>query len=85
MEFGCPFIMQATASRAGQLRLTGDSPLPQVGEEGTMKAKLVIKIDQTKVARGHRQPVSGGGKHADRRLKRQKTRSQQKRAAMSGW
>ncbi len=38
------------------------------------KNKVFGQIDQTKVARGHWAPT-GGGRHHDKRTKRQRTRS----------
>lgn len=44
---------------------------------------FTIKIDPSKVARGHQAHITGSGKHGDRRTKRLRTRSAQRRAAMS--
>lgn len=40
---------------------------------------ITIWVDPTKVAKGHQSHRSGSGRHGDRRTKRQRTRSQQKR------
>lgn len=42
-------------------------------------------IDPTKIARGHRPHRGGSGVHADRRLKRLKTRGEQMREAVGVW
>jgi len=44
---------------------------------------FTITIDHSKVARGHQAHLSGAGKHGDRRTKRLRTRSAQRRAAMA--
>lgn len=44
--------------------------------------KIVIKIATWEVAKGHTPHRSGNGVHGDRRLKRQKTRSNQLREAL---
>lgn len=44
---------------------------------------FTIRIDHNKVARGHMAHISGSGKHGDRRTKRQRTRSAQRRAALA--
>lgn len=50
------------------------------------KLKIFIKEkDPTKVARGHQPRLSGAGTHDDRRTKRQRTRSSQKRRALGEW
>lgn len=41
-------------------------------------------VDPTKIARGHRPHRGGAGVHADRRLKRLKTRAEQVREAVGG-
>ena len=43
-----------------------------------------IKIKTSEVARGHNQHRTGTGAHADKRLKRLKTRAAQKRQALKG-
>ena len=46
----------------------------------------VIVIPKSyKVATGHRAHITGAGVHHDKRLKRQKTRSNQKRKALAEW
>jgi len=48
--------------------------------------KIILKeIDPTKVARGHQPRLSGAGTHGDRRTKRQRTRSSQKRRILGEW
>tara|TARA_B100000941_G_C28502196_1_gene555052 strand:- start:711 stop:875 length:165 start_codon:yes stop_codon:yes gene_type:complete len=44
--------------------------------------KATIKLDPTKVARGHQAHISGAGVHKDKRTKRCRTRAAQKRAAI---
>lgn len=47
------------------------------------KNGFTITIDQGKVSRGHQPHRSGSGIHADRRTGRNRTRSAQRRAALS--
>lgn len=47
--------------------------------------RIVIKIDPTKVARGHQAHVTGAGVHHDKRTKRNRTRGNQRRAALREW
>lgn len=42
-------------------------------------------VDPTKIARGHRPHRGGAGIHADRRLKRLRTRGDQRREAVGVW
>jgi hypothetical protein len=44
---------------------------------------FTITFDPTKVKRGHQAHLSGSGKHGDRRTKRLRTRSAQRRAALA--
>lgn len=48
------------------------------------KNRVVGKIDTTRVSRGH-VAIPSGSIHHDRRLKRQKTRSNRDRSAFSDW
>jgi len=47
--------------------------------------RIVIKIDPTKVARGHQAHITGTGVHHDKRTKRNRTRGNQNRAAIREW
>lgn len=44
-----------------------------------------IKINFNKIPRGHTPHRSGAGKHGDKRVKRQKTRSNKERVIMKEW
>jgi hypothetical protein len=54
---------------------------PTVQKKASMS--FIIKVDPSKVSRGHQPHLSGAGKHHDRRLKRLRTRSAQRQAAFS--
>lgn len=54
----------------------------QVTESGNVTT-LHIKVDHTKVARGHQPHITGAGVHKDKRTKRQRTRAASFRAAVS--
>jgi hypothetical protein len=47
--------------------------------------KLIIKANDRKLATGHRPHITGTGAHRDKRLKRQHTRGNQRRAALADW
>lgn len=47
------------------------------------KMSFTIKIDPTKVSRGHHAHQSGSGKHHDRRTKRLRTRQAQRQEALA--
>lgn len=47
--------------------------------------RLVIRIDQTRIARGHSAHRGGAGQHAHRATKRMRTRGDERRAALRGW
>lgn len=45
--------------------------------------RIVISVDVTKVATGHKPHMGGAGKHGDKRLKRCRTRTAQRRQALA--
>jgi len=47
--------------------------------------KIVIKANSFKVAIGHQSHLTGTGIHGDKRTKRNRTRSDQRRAAVGEW
>lgn len=47
--------------------------------------KIVIKANSFKVAIGHQPHTTGTGVHGDKRTKRNRTRSDQRRAAVGEW
>ena len=54
---------------------------PTVQKKPSMS--FIIKVDPSKVSRGHAAHISGAGKHHDRRTKRLRTRTAQRRAALA--
>lgn len=46
------------------------------------KDLIIIKIDKTKVKRGHLPHISGSGIHADRRYRRKRTRESKQRVSI---
>lgn len=49
------------------------------------KNRIVVTVDPTKVAMGHRPHTTGSGAHLDRRTKRNRTRAAQKRNHIGEW
>jgi hypothetical protein len=47
--------------------------------------KIIIKADSFKVAIGHQSHLTGTGAHSDKRTKRNRTRGDRKRSAISEW
>jgi len=47
--------------------------------------RFTIKIDPLKVSIGHQSHVTGTGAHGDKRTKRHRTRSAQRRKAIGEW
>lgn len=46
------------------------------------KDLIIIKIDKTKVKRGHLPHISGSGQHADRRYRRRRTCESKQKASI---
>ena len=47
--------------------------------------KIIIKANSFKVSTGHRPHITGTGVHGDKRTKRNRTRHNQRRAALGEW
>jgi len=47
--------------------------------------RIVIRVADIKVARGHQAHITGTGVHHDKRTKRNRTRGNQNRAAIREW